>query len=117
MLALWSCVPVAAVELDESGVPTNRQAHLPHDVDVRAEEQSCGSGGCWRALTLSWSGHSADELARRLGLGGGGDAERCRAVSWLDRRQACLGVGSIVAPALPPELLQVQVRWDRPLGQ
>ena len=118
VLALWSCAPVVAVELDEGGVPTNRQAHLPRDVHVLGEEELCGSGGCWRVLTLGWPGHSSDELARRLGVGGGGDAERCRAVSWLDRRAVCVGVGAIVAPApaAAPEQLKVQLRWDRPLG-
>ena len=111
----WAVLPVVAVELDEGGVPTNRQAHLPRDVDVLAADESCGSGGCWRALTLAWPGHSSGELERRLGLGDDGQTETCRAVSVLDRRRVCLGTGSVVEPSAVPGQLTVQLRWRRPL--
>ncbi|MDP9792693.1 hypothetical protein J2S43_001205 [Catenuloplanes nepalensis] len=49
--------------------PQWRIPDVPPGVTVVRESDECGSGGCWRQLTLvPAAGSSPEELARRMGL-------------------------------------------------
>jgi len=108
LLVGWLVVPVLRVELDEAGTPP--VPSFPDGVQVVDTGTGCGSGGCWRELTLSWPRHDRDALRTRVGLGAG---QRCAAMSFLDRRVRCVGE---VDDETPEETLRVDVSWRRPLG-
>ncbi|MFI6208170.1 hypothetical protein ACIBAI_17500 [Streptomyces sp. NPDC051041] len=62
---------------------------LPPGISMVDEGISCGSGGCWRAATVtSGDGLSRPEIIRKLGL----EQENCRSSGWLlDWRDVCVG--------------------------
>jgi len=113
----WLVLPVASLQLDEAGVPSAGAARaVPTGVEVVAEERQCGSGGCWDELVLVWPGHDRAELAARLELAGSTPQERCRAVSLLDRRRACVGSDpTLLGRPVGDNQFRVHIRWHRPL--
>lgn len=84
-------VPVVMIEIgDGNAIPPSSDApDLPADVSIESDERQCGSGGCWRELTLHGPEHqTAEELAASLDM----PEESCEARSLLDRRRVCTGV-------------------------
>jgi hypothetical protein len=69
--------------------PSKAFPSLPPGTSMVNEGTSCGSGGCWRAATVtSEDGLSRPEIIRELGL----QQERCRSLGWLlDWRDVCVG--------------------------
>lgn len=116
LVTLWLVVPLLRLAVDEGSVPSNRAAKaVPTGVEIVSAEVQCGSGGCWRDLTLRWPEHSTTELRTRLGLPPPGTAQRCRPASLLDRRHACVGVDESLTPQPGGlDLLRVEVWWTRP---
>lgn len=83
--------PVVMLELDDGwAIPSSSDApDLPAGVTIASDERRCGSGGCWRELTLRGAEHQTpEELAATLDM----PEEVCRARSLLDRRRVCTGV-------------------------
>ncbi|MCO7272240.1 hypothetical protein [Cellulosimicrobium cellulans] len=109
LLVGWLVGPVLWVELDEAGTPP--VPTFADGIQVVHEETGCGSGGCWRELTLSWSGHDRDAVRARVDLDGAG--RRCDAMSVLDRRVRCVWE---VDDEASDASLRVDVGWHRPLG-
>ncbi|WP_454729505.1 hypothetical protein [Cellulosimicrobium protaetiae] len=109
LLVVWLLGPVLWVELDEAGTPP--VPAFPDGVQVVDEGTGCGSGGCWRELTLSWPGHDRDALRERVGLDATG--QWCDAMSVLDRRVRCVGE---VDDEASGATLRLAVGWHRPLG-
>ena len=89
---VYFVVPVLSLAFDEAAVPAVSDAPpLPEGVTVAHEDVLCGSGGCWRELTLDGpGGRSAGELAAWLGVEPG--QEICEARNLVDRRRVCSGV-------------------------
>jgi hypothetical protein len=89
---LYFVVPVVSLAFDEAAVPAVSDAPpLPEGVTVAHEEVLCGSGGCWRELTLDGpGGRSAGQLSAWLGVEPG--QEVCAARNLVDRRRVCSGV-------------------------
>ncbi|MGW2269697.1 hypothetical protein [Streptomyces yangpuensis] len=69
--------------------PSKALPSLPPGISLADEGTSCGSGGCWRAATVtSEHGLSRLEIIRELGL----QQESCRSSGWLfDWRDVCVG--------------------------
>ncbi|MFI1759970.1 hypothetical protein [Streptomyces sp. NPDC020571] len=69
--------------------PSEALPSLPPGINMVDESTSCGSGGCWRAATVtSEDGMSRPEIIRELDL----RKERCRSSGWLlDWRDVCVG--------------------------
>ncbi|MGE7391461.1 hypothetical protein ACQKM2_38925 [Streptomyces sp. NPDC004126] len=69
--------------------PSKALPSLPPGISMVDEGTSCGSGGCWRAATVtSGEGLSRPDIIRELGL----QQESCRASGWLlDWRDVCVG--------------------------
>ncbi|MFF9060870.1 hypothetical protein ACF09K_19610 [Streptomyces sp. NPDC014882] len=69
--------------------PSTALPSLPPGISIVDEDTSCGSGGCWRAATVtSEDGLSHPEIIRELGL----QRESCRSSGWLlDWRDVCVG--------------------------
>ncbi|MGV9940714.1 hypothetical protein [Streptomyces sp. NPDC003401] len=69
--------------------PAKALPSLPPGISMVDEGTSCGSGGCWRAATVtSKDGLSHPEIIRELGL----QQENCRPSGWLlDWRDVCVG--------------------------
>ncbi|MFI8860949.1 hypothetical protein ACIGW5_30905, partial [Streptomyces prasinus] len=69
--------------------PSKALPSLPPGISMVNEGTSCGSGGCWRAATVtSEDGLSRPEIIRELGL----QQESCRSSGWLlDWRDVCVG--------------------------
>ncbi|WP_055692574.1 hypothetical protein [Streptomyces prasinus] len=69
--------------------PSKALPPLPPGISMVNEGTSCGSGGCWRAATVtSEDGLSRPEIIRELGL----QQESCRSSGWLlDWRDVCVG--------------------------
>ncbi|MFE0444917.1 hypothetical protein [Streptomyces fungicidicus] len=69
--------------------PSKALPALPPGISMVDEGTSCGSGGCWRAATVtSEDGLSRPEIIRELGL----QQESCRSSGWLlDWRDVCVG--------------------------
>ncbi|MEU5506756.1 hypothetical protein [Streptomyces fungicidicus] len=69
--------------------PSKALPALPPGISMVNEGTSCGSGGCWRAATVtSEDGLSRPEIIRELGL----QQESCRSSGWLlDWRDVCVG--------------------------
>ncbi|WP_331727978.1 hypothetical protein [Streptomyces sp. NBC_00158] len=69
--------------------PSKALPPLPPGISIVDEGTSCGSGGCWRAATVtSGDGLSRPDIIRELGL----QQESCRASGWLlDWRDVCVG--------------------------
>ncbi|WP_264032350.1 hypothetical protein [Cellulosimicrobium sp. SH8] len=109
LLVGWLVGPVLWVELDEAGTPP--VPTFPDGAQVVDEGMGCGSGGCWRELTLSWPGHDRDAVRARVGLDDTG--RRCDAMSVLDRRVRCVWE---VDGEASGTTLRVDVGWRRPLG-
>ncbi|MEU9191264.1 hypothetical protein AB0D14_43650 [Streptomyces sp. NPDC048484] len=70
--------------------PSKALPSLPPGITMVNEGTSCGSGGCWRAATVtSQDGLSRPEIIRELGLQQGS----CHSSGWLlDWRDVCVGV-------------------------
>lgn len=98
-------MPVLWLQIDETAVPAASEAPpLPSGVVVVDDQVACGSGGCWRALTLAGvAARSTDELAASLHLA----QETCAARSLLDRRVVCTQV------MLVNERATVHLRFER----
>ncbi|MFC9189300.1 hypothetical protein [Streptomyces cyaneofuscatus] len=69
--------------------PSKALPSLPPGISMVDEGINCGSGGCWRAATVtSGNGLSRPEIIRELGL----QQESCRSSGWLlDWRDVCVG--------------------------
>ncbi|MEU5719108.1 hypothetical protein AB0G71_25730 [Streptomyces sp. NPDC020403] len=69
--------------------PSKALPSLPPGISMVDEGTGCGSGGCWRAATVtSEDGLSRPEIIRELGL----QKESCRPSGWLlDWRDVCVG--------------------------
>jgi hypothetical protein len=69
--------------------PSKALPSLPPGISMVDEGTSCGSGGCWRAATVTGeNGLSRPEIIRELGL----QQESCRSSGWLlDWRDVCVG--------------------------
>ncbi|MGW1976846.1 hypothetical protein [Streptomyces sp. NPDC001889] len=69
--------------------PSKALPSLPPGITLVNEGTSCGSGGCWRAATVtSEDGLSRPEILRAMGL----QQESCRSSGWLlDWRDVCVG--------------------------
>ena len=99
--------PVLWLRIDEAGVPPLSDARLPAGATVRHEEIQCGSGGCWRELTLDGlPGNSSEERAASIGH----PHETCRARSLIDRRRVCTGV-TVVGQRIRLYLQYDRSRW------
>ena len=49
--------------------PESRVPEVPTGARIASESKQCGSGGCWRELSLQpAAGQSADDLAAQMGL-------------------------------------------------
>jgi len=94
IVAAVFAAPVVWVEIDGGEPPPASDVpHLPDGVTIARDETMCGSGGCWRELTVRGPrGRSPTERAASLGW----PEETCAARSFLDRRRVCSGV--TVAP-------------------
>ena len=116
LVTLWLVIPVLRLAVDEGSVPSNRAARaVPAGIEIVTAEVQCGSGGCWRDLTLQWPDHSAAELRAKLGLPPGSTGQRCGPASLLDRRYACVGVDESLTPQPGgSDLVRVEVWWMRP---
>ncbi|WP_456599887.1 hypothetical protein [Blastococcus sp. SYSU DS0616] len=103
--ALVLAAPTLRLAFDEGAVPPSSDTPaLPTGVTVAREEVACGSGGCWRELTLRGPrGQSAADLAASVGL----PQEVCSARSLLDRRRVCTGIHVI------GERVLLYVQFDR----
>jgi hypothetical protein len=82
--------PVLWLEIDEGAVPAASDAPpVPAGVTIADDEVRCGSGGCWRELTLTGlDGRSRAELEESMDLA----QERCGARNLIDRRRLCIGL-------------------------
>ncbi|MGW8883105.1 hypothetical protein [Streptomyces sp. NPDC055749] len=69
--------------------PARAVPPLPPGITVVDEGTSCGSGGCWRVVTVAGKGgQSRPEIIRELNL----QQETCRPSGWLlDWRDVCVG--------------------------
>ncbi|MGW3933176.1 hypothetical protein ACWECC_34580 [Streptomyces microflavus] len=69
--------------------PSKALPSLPPGISMVDEGTNCGSGGCWRAATVtSGNGLSRPEIILELGL----QQESCRSSGWLlDWRDVCVG--------------------------
>ncbi|MFF3420075.1 hypothetical protein ACFYW9_36220 [Streptomyces sp. NPDC002698] len=80
-----------ALMISEGSDPPSSKAlpSLPPGITLIDEGTSCGSGGCWRAATVtSKDGLSHSEIIRVLGL----QQESCHSSGWLlDWRDVCIG--------------------------
>lgn len=70
--------------------PASAAPALPTGLTVESQSKGCGSGNCYRLLTIgSENGLSHQEIVRRLGI----PHEKCRPNGWLlDRRDLCVGL-------------------------
>ena len=70
LAAVVLAAPVLSLVFDEGAVPASSDVPpLPAGVSVVGEEIDCGSGGCWRELTLQGlEGRSPEERAARVGM-------------------------------------------------
>lgn len=100
-------VPVVSLASDEAAVPAVSDApQLPQGVTVAHEDVLCGSGGCWRELTLHGSSRpSAEQPAAGLEVKPG--QEICAARNLVDRRRVCTGVSELAEGA------GLHLRFDR----
>lgn len=101
--------PVVMIEIGDGAAipPSSDGPDLPAGVDVASDERQCGSGGCWRELTLRGPEHqTAEELAASLDLA----EESCRTRSLLDRRRVCTGV------TIAGDEVRIYVQFDRRLN-
>ena len=104
LTGLVLAAPVLWLQIDEAGVPPLSDARLPDGVTVRHEEIRCGSGGCWRELSLDGlPGDSSEERAASIGH----PHETCRARSLIDRRRVCSFV-TVVG-----QRIRLHLRYDR----
>jgi hypothetical protein len=89
--------------------PASENPAIPSDVTITSTGTVCGSGGCFRELTLQGrSGEAPDDLADRLGLA----PEICHEQPGLTPRQVCA-----TATAEPSDgHLVVQVRYVGGIG-
>ncbi|MPV36826.1 hypothetical protein [Georgenia subflava] len=100
--------PVVMIEIDDGWAipPSSDAPDLPAGVTIASDERQCGSGGCWRELTLHGPEHQTpEELAATLDI----PEEVCRARSLLDRRRVCTGVTT-------HDHVRVYLQFDRHLN-
>ncbi|MET9778522.1 hypothetical protein ABZ023_30460 [Streptomyces sp. NPDC006367] len=89
-LTLVVCLLYALLLSEGSDAPPSKALpSLPPGISIVDEGIGCGSGGCWRAATVtSEDGLSRPEIIRELGL----RQESCRSSGWLlDWRDVCVG--------------------------
>ncbi len=82
--------PPLWLAVDESAMPPSSTfPDLPDGARVTAVDMGCGSGGCWRELTVQApAGATGAELVAAVLP----DGEECVARSLIDRRRVCTGV-------------------------
>ncbi|MFD2080113.1 hypothetical protein SAMN05421678_10554 [Actinopolymorpha cephalotaxi] len=106
-VAVVFVAPVIWLAVDEAAVPPRSDVPaLPTGVRVVDEQVQCGSGGCWRELTLAGpANESPTEIAASLGL----RRETCSPRSLVDRREVCRGVN------VTGGNVRLYVKFHRPL--
>ena len=83
-LVAWFVLPTLWVTLDEMGLPP--APDVTEGLVVTSDEMGCGSGGCWRELTVRPpAGQSPEDFIAASGLG----SWTCGARTWFDRRPVC----------------------------
>lgn len=102
VVVAWFVVPVVLVTLDEVAIPP--RSDIPAGLDVVDEGMGCGSGGCWRELTVRPpEGRSAEEYADSFASHSGG----CEPRSWVDRREVCTGANA------RGDVVVISQQWSR----
>jgi hypothetical protein len=70
---LWGGRFLYLAALGDEGAlpPASRAPRIPAGATLVAADKACGSGGCWREITVRpAAGQTAEELARQMGLTG-----------------------------------------------
>ncbi len=90
VIAVIVIAPTLWLAVDEAAVPPRSDVPaLPAGVRVVDRAVKCGSGGCWRELTLTGpANETPTQVAASLGL----SHETCSPRSLVDRRKVCRGV-------------------------
>ena len=97
--------PLSLIVRESAMPPASSLPTLPEGAHVTAEDMGCGSGGCWRELTVGApAGMSGEELAAEVVP----DGEARAFQGMLDLRRVCAGV--IEAEA---ETARFYVQYDR----
>ncbi|GAA4425652.1 hypothetical protein GCM10023169_23510 [Georgenia halophila] len=106
LTAIVLAAPVLLLILDEGAVPPRSDVpDLPDDVRVTHEEVLCGSGGCYRDLTLEGPpDHTPAQTAASMGS----PQQTCSARNLLDRRRVCTHVEII------QDAVHLYVQFQRP---
>jgi hypothetical protein len=104
---VFVATPLLWLTVDETAVPSlDDMPPLPVGVAVAQQEVHCGSGGCWREVTLTGpANQSPPQLAASVGPA----REICRARGLLDRREVCRGV------QVSGEKVRLYLQFHRPL--
>jgi hypothetical protein len=99
-------LPPLSLAVDESAMPpASSLPALPEGARVTGEDMGCGSGGCWRELTVDAPhGMSGEELAAEVLPDGG----VCPFQGTFDLRRVCSWVMETGA-----ESVQVNLQYDR----
>lgn len=107
VFAVVFVAPAVWLAVDEAAVPPRSDVPaLPAGVRVIDEQVQCGSGGCWRELTLAGpANESPTQIAAGLGL----SHETCSPRSLVDRREVCRGV------TVTGGKVRLYVKFHRPL--
>lgn len=105
LVLLVLAAPVVTLVLDEGAVPAASDAPLLPGVTVEHDEVFCGSGGCWRRLTVDLTdGQSLTDVAPSIDR----THEACHTRSLFDRRRVCIGV-----EGFDDDGVRLYVRFDR----
>ncbi|MGW6005200.1 hypothetical protein ACWFNS_05220 [Oerskovia enterophila] len=99
---------ILLAESDEGGIPpASAVPALPQGVTITTDGMGCGSGGCWRELTLSGPpGQSPTDLAASVAPAG----QACTGRSWITARRVCSDV------TVTGDEVRLNLYYDRPLG-
>jgi hypothetical protein len=99
-------LPPLSLAVDESAMPpASSLPALPEGARVTGEDMGCGSGGCWRELTVDAPlGMSDEELKAEVFP----DGEECAFLGLLDLRRACAGVIDVES-----ETVRFYVQYER----
>ena len=106
LAAVGVSLPPLSLAIDEAAMPpTSSLPALPDGARVTAEGKGCGSGGCWRELTVEPpAGMPGEALAAAVVP----DDAACAFQGVLDLRRVCTGVMSVDAGSV-----RFYVQYDR----